>query len=249
MKKASSVLLIAGSLFVLNIQRAPIADTAIVTTAKIVENVNGNEFKVDVTKSVLGWTGTKATGSHSGTINMTKGTVKVDQNAIVGGGFELDVNTIVDTDMEGSGKSGLEQHLKAADFFDVAKFPTAVFNITSVNPINATQKSLLVGATHNISGNLQMKGITKNISFPAVINVEDKKVSANAVFNIDRTQWGITYGADGKVAKEINLALKLEANSNDKETIKKDEMPKEEMKKDEVKKTTNKKGKKNRNKN
>jgi polyisoprenoid-binding protein YceI len=244
MKKASSVLLIAGSLFILNIQRAPIADTAIITTAKVVENVTGNEFKVDVQKSTLGWIGTKATGTHSGTINMTNGTLSVNQNAIVGGGFTLDMNTIVDTDMEGSGKSGLEGHLKGADFFDVAKYPTANFEITSVMPMATEQKSMQVGATNMVTGNLNMRGNVKSISFPAVIVVSDKKVTASAIFNIDRTQWGIVYGADGKVAKEINLKLNLEANTGAVEEVKKDDMPKDEEKKMEGKKNSNKKGKK-----
>jgi polyisoprenoid-binding protein YceI len=246
MKKASSVLLIAGSLFVLNIQRAPIADTAIITTAKVLENVSGSEYKVDVQKSTLGWVGTKATGTHSGTINLTNGTLSVNQNAIVGGGFTLDMNTIVDTDMEGSGKSGLEGHLKGADFFDVAKYPTANFEITSVQPMATEQKSMVVGATNMVTGNLNMRGNVKSISFPAVITVSDKKVTATAIFNIDRTQWGIIYGADGKVAKEINLKLNLEANAGAIEAVKKDEKPNEEIK-GETKKNANKKGKKKRN--
>ena len=34
-----------------------------------------------------------------------------------------------------------------------------------------------------------------------------------ASFNIDRTEWGMTYGAEGKVAKEINLTLDLKASN------------------------------------
>ncbi len=215
MKKVSSVVMIAGGLFLLNIQRAPIADTAIITTAKSVELVKGSEYKVDVKKSTLGWTGTKPSGSHTGTINLSEGEIKVKENAIVGGGFVLDMTTITDTDLQGGGKSGLEGHLKGGDFFDVAKFATAKFEITSVSAVSADQKSLLVGATHNITGNLNLKGITKSVSFPAVVTFSDKKVNANADFNIDRTQWGIVYGADGKVAKEINLKLNLEANSDE----------------------------------
>ena len=54
--------------------------------------------------------------------------------------------------------------------------------------------------THWISGNLTMRGTTKNIKFPAAVAVEDDAVTAKAGFNIDRTAWGLAYGDEATAA-------------------------------------------------
>jgi polyisoprenoid-binding protein YceI len=211
MKKASGILLALASLFVMNLQRPPVADMAKATTAQTIETANkGKKLKVNTTASSLAWVGTKPSGKHNGTIGISEGSLSVKKNQIIGGTFTLDMATIADKDMEGKGKEGLEGHLKSPDFFDVAKFPTASFEIASVSPIG-DQKTLLEGATHQIVGNLTMKGITKSVTIPAVLAVTKSAVSATSNFNIDRTDWGINYGTDGKVAKEINLSLNLVA--------------------------------------
>lgn len=62
---------------------------------------------------------------------------------------------------------------------------------------------ILKDATHTISGNLTLKNVSKNISFPAKIVLKNGKVMATADFNIDRTQWGMTYRADKSVQDKL----------------------------------------------
>jgi polyisoprenoid-binding protein YceI len=211
MKKISSVVMAAGFLFILNIQRPPVADTAIVNEPQTVLNEKGKTYKVDVAGSSIGWVGTKPSGKHNGAIKLGNGSMQVKKGKLLSGSFTIDMNTIENKDLQGKGKDGLEGHLKSADFFDVANNPTATFSITGVTAIAPAQKVLMEGATHNIAGNLTMRGVTKNISFPAAIMIDAKTLTAKADFNIDRTMWNITYGADGKVAKEINLTLDIKA--------------------------------------
>ena len=102
-------------------------------------------------------------------------------------------------------------HLQSADFFDAANYPQAVFELTSVEPYAAgtiedkvefetenTPKSdseiAAENPTHWISGNLTMRGTTKNIKFPAYVSISNGAVEAKAGFNIDRTAWGLAYG-------------------------------------------------------
>ncbi|AWN41336.1 YceI family protein [Methylobacterium durans] len=56
----------------------------------------------------------------------------------------------------------LNQHLKTPDFFDAAKFPTATFTSTSVEPTSPT--------TARINGDLTLRGVTKPVSFDATFN-------------------------------------------------------------------------------
>ncbi len=211
MKKLSSVLLVAGGLFVMNVQKAPFADNAKVSTAKTIAAPKGKKLKVNTSASTLGWIGTKPSGKHNGSFAITSGNVQLADGTIKGGEFVIDMNSLTVLDLTGKGKEGLEGHLKAPDFFDVAKNPISTFAISDVAKLDAAQTTTLVGATHTIAGNLTMHGVTKNISFPAIVTVAKKKITAVADFNIDRTEWGMSYGADGKVAKEVNLKLNLVA--------------------------------------
>ena len=68
-----------------------------------------------------------------------------------------------------------------------------------------------------ISGNLTLREQTKNVSFPAKVDVDANKVTAKADFDIDRRQWDITYGNDKSlgdkfISETVNIELRLEAN-------------------------------------
>ncbi|MGB5979935.1 MAG: YceI family protein, partial [Cyclobacteriaceae bacterium] len=52
--------------------------------------------------------------------------------------------------------------------------------------------------THKITGNLTMRGNTKSITFPAKVDMSGDQITARAKFNIDRTEWGVSYGDESK---------------------------------------------------
>jgi polyisoprenoid-binding protein YceI len=188
------------------------ADNAVITAPKAVATSNAHGYKVDVENSIVGWVGSKPSGKHTGTLKLASGTLQADNGQIAAGSFIIDMASINCTDLEGKGKTGLEGHLKAPDFFDVEKNPTATFAITSAKAIEAKPEGLVnADATHTVTGNLTLRGVEKSVSFPAAVTMADGKIGVKASFNIDRTEWGITHGADGKIAKEINLTLDVKA--------------------------------------
>jgi polyisoprenoid-binding protein YceI len=190
---------------------APDADKAETAEATDAANAVGATFKIDTT-SVLEWLGTKPVGQHNGTMKIADGSFAVENGTITGGSFTVDVNSLTDTDMKaGEGKEKLEEHLKSADFFDVAKYPTAKFEITAVEVLTGDST-----ATHKISGNLTLKDSTKNVTFPAMVSITETSASAKANFNIDRTQWGMFYGNDQSlgdkfIRPEVNIKLNISA--------------------------------------
>lgn len=193
------------------------ADTAASTEKQEASATNGTSFSVDTTTSSIGWTGAKLTGAHNGIFKLTEGSLSADNGSINGGSFTINMASLKTLDLQGDEASQLEGHLKSPDFFQTDKFPSAKFVITQVAPFDSTKESSkLPGATHFISGNLTLKDSTKNISFPAVVTVNDQAVTAKADFSIDRTQWGINYKgpnnpADWMIKKEVNLAIDLKA--------------------------------------
>ena len=78
--------------------------------------------------------------------------------------------------------------------------------------ISVTEKAGEDGATHEVVGNLEMKGQAKKVTFPATVSVSDAGVSGKADFSIDRTLWGITYPgkADNLIKDEVGLTLDLQ---------------------------------------
>ena len=162
------------------------------------ETMPAATYMVDVAASTINWAGTKLVGGgHEGTINITDGKLAIAGGNIVGGMFTIDMNTLTCTDLEEDGGKGkLEGHLKSADFFDVENHGIATFEIASVSPATDTE-----GISHNITGNLTMKGQARSITIPANVTMTDGMLKASAPdFVIDRTEWGIEYGSDGSIA-------------------------------------------------
>lgn len=135
-------------------------------------------------------------GSFSGSINLVDG--KPEKSSVVA---DIEMSSVSVDDERLTG------HLKTPDFFDVAKFPKARFTSTSITPqgVNA--------ATYQITGNLELHGITKSISFPATIAVAGDAVDVNAEFAINRKDFGVVYpGApDDLIKDDVLMRLKLHA--------------------------------------
>ncbi|PSL48881.1 YceI-like domain-containing protein [Chitinophaga niastensis] len=201
-------------------EQAPKADKAKVTDAQTVHAGTGNAYLPDTAVSLVEWVGTKPTGKHHGSLKLAGGAIYVKDSVITGGEFILNMNSLQDIDLvaDTAMKNKLENELKGDMFFYVKKYPTATFEITSVMPFHPTvdEEVSFKGATHIIKGNLTLKAITKNISFPARIVIGDNNITAVANFNIDRTQWGISYRADKSlqdklINSQVNIGFNISA--------------------------------------
>ncbi|MFM6948029.1 MAG: YceI family protein [Aquirufa sp.] len=159
--------------------------SALVVGFTTLTSVNAAPKPVNVSTSAskVVWLAKKVTGEHNGTVNISKGSLAVDGNKLVGGNFTIDLKSIVCKDLTDPGyNQKFISHITSGDFFEVEKFPTANFIITKV-------------AGNQVSGNMTIKGITKAITFPAQISVAGGKVTASATITLDRTDYNIKYGS------------------------------------------------------
>ncbi len=171
----------------------PQGEKALTGDAQAVSVMSGDvTLNADLETSIIEWEGAKPTGTHNGTIELLEGQLFLDEGNVVGGKFVIDMNSIVVLDLTDPDMNGkLLGHLKSADFFETETYPIATFEITSVEVLQGNP-----AATHNITGNLSMKDVTKSVTFPATVNVSDNGVTAtSATFLIDRTQWNVQYGS------------------------------------------------------
>jgi polyisoprenoid-binding protein YceI len=92
----------------------------------------------------------------------------------------------------------LTTHLQTADFFEVREYPKATFESTKVTPGKE--------GTATVTGKLTLHGQTKEINFPATYTVDAKGLTLKTNFIINRSEFGMTYGA-GKVEDKVELTV------------------------------------------
>ncbi|MBO9634276.1 MAG: YceI family protein [Chitinophagaceae bacterium] len=207
MKKLLFVLL-GGSVFVTSCVDNPEGKKAETTESVTpAATTGGASLTVDTAASSIAWLGNKVTGKHNGTIRISGGSLQIQDGKLTGGKFTVNMGSLTNLDITDTAyKAKLEGHLKAPDFFDVAKYPEANFEITNVSDSTAGKLK--------ISGNLTLKGVSKNITFDAdVLESTATAFKAKADFNINRLDWGVSYPGmkDDAISQEINLKVDLQA--------------------------------------
>jgi len=128
---------------------------------------------------------------------------------------QASVEVTIDASSLNTGVTDRDNHLRSADFFDAAKFPTITFKSTRVE--NAGNGRL------RVTGNLTIKGVTKSV----VLEVEGPsapvkfgnatKSGLTATTRINRKDFGLTWNrvletGGLAVGEEVKITLELELN-------------------------------------
>ena len=180
-----------------------------VLIASTASAINPNEEvkkEVNTETSKVTWKAYKVTGSHTGTVNLNSGALIFADGVLTGGEFEVDMASLVSTDLDGEYKGKLEGHLKSDDFFGVEKFPSSKLVFTNVT---ASGKN-----SYEVTGDLTIKGITKAIT----LDVSIYGSKATATMKVDRAQYDVRYGSgsffenlgDKTIYDEFDLVVDLE---------------------------------------
>ena len=186
---------------------------AVFAASSAFAQLTDGKFNIDYKTSTINWHAEKVTGSgHDGTIRVSSGQVTVAKGNVSAGKMKVDMNGITCTDLtDAEMNSNLINHLKSADFFNTAAFPDANFEVVSVKA--EADKS---GNTHKITGKFTIKGITKEITFPAKVTGTATQVNIIGTFNLDRSLFDVKYGStsffDSLGDKAINNDIKLTFN-------------------------------------
>jgi polyisoprenoid-binding protein YceI len=149
--------------------------------------------------SSVGFIGAKVTGDHKGSFAKFNGTATVEGDKLTGMEIIVEVGSMSTDDEKLTG------HLLDTDFFEAATYPQAKFTSLSIS-----EKPGEGGATHEVVGNLELKGQAKKITFPATIHVKDGSVHSTAAFSINRKDWGINYAGQPDNLIKDDVALELE---------------------------------------
>ena len=151
--------------------------------------------------SKLEFEASKVTRTHHGSFKQFSGQIDLAKN-VTDSKVSIDIQTgSVEAD-----DPQLTAHLKTPDFFDVAKFPKATFTSTKIDAVAGGAAN-----TYTVTGNLDLHGAKKSISFPATIQTTADNVSVDAEFAINRKDFGIVYAgkADDLIRDNVLLRLNL----------------------------------------
>ena len=159
----------------------------------------GETLSISPENSKVDFVASKVTRSHNGSFKQFSGTIDLINNSAE----ESIVNLNIDTGSVVTDEADLTAHLKTPDFFDVAKYPKATFVSTKIEPNTSG------GGTHNVSGNFDLHGVRKSISFPATIQIAPDSVSVNAEFSINRKDFGINYPGKADDLIRDGVVIKL----------------------------------------
>ena len=160
------------------------------------------QYGFDQSNSKVEWVGSKVTAKHEGSFKTFSGTVSLIDQAPEKSSVTVEIETDSIDTPDGDRLLG---HLKSGDFFDVEKFPKATFASTEV------KKGGDKGASHTITGNLTLRGVTKGISFPATVKTSGTGVDVDAEFAINRKDFGIVYAgkADDLIRDDVVIKLTI----------------------------------------
>lgn len=187
-----------------------IALVVILSAFSFMKTIN---YTVDTKASNLTWVGYKVGGKHNGDLKLTDGKITLSGSNITSASFTMDMTSMTVLDLQGGMAEKLLGHLKSDDFFSVAKYPKATFELTKATSTGTN--------TYDVTGKLTIKGITKDITFPITIDANSMVLKVTGKLKVDRTKWDITYrsslagtAADKLIDNEFEIGLNIVANNS-----------------------------------
>lgn len=142
-----------------------------------------------------------------GTFGELSGAISDDHGSVQSADADVDMKSI------NTNSAMRDEHLRGAEFFDVANYPTAHFRLT---------KAERKGGDLTVTGDLSIRGVTKPVTLKGEINGPAKdpwgntKVSASIEGKISRQEWGLVWNQTLEtggllVSDEVKLSIDVQA--------------------------------------
>lgn len=166
-------------------------------------------YKVDADHSGVNFKIRHFVSSVSGRFRDFDGVIRYDKQNPAASSVEFTVKAAsIDT-----ASNDRDEDLRSKNFFEVAKYPTLTFTSTRVVPKDAD--------TLEVTGNLTMHGVTREITFPVqllgtVAVPGSEKAGFEATFTVNRKEFGINWNnildSGPVLGDEVRVSIEIEAN-------------------------------------
>jgi polyisoprenoid-binding protein YceI len=91
-----------------------------------------------------------------------------------------------------------DEHLRSADFFDVANHPDIIFTVDGIRPDNGAVK---------VAGSLSVRGRARPVSFDAQVSSADGEVRLDGQVQVNRADFGLTWNRIGMVSMHDTITV------------------------------------------
>ncbi|MEL1229070.1 MAG: YceI family protein [Candidatus Neomarinimicrobiota bacterium] len=185
-------------------------------TAKNNITLESGNYNVKPLTSTVDWVGKElSTKTHTGTLEILEGDIRIEPSGKIEGYVKIDMQTIVVTDLKGGSKQKLEGHLKSKDFFGVQDHPTAVITFTG-------NTKDVIGNTLKVVGDLEIKNISHPITFDTEIQADSNNITVAASMSFDRSKYDVRYRSgtffkdlgDKLILNDIDVNTNIVASKN-----------------------------------
>jgi polyisoprenoid-binding protein YceI len=120
------------------------------------------------------------------------GSIIFDEQNLAASKFDV----TIDVASINTGNGLQNKHAKGAEWFDAAKYPVIKYTSTKI---------VKSGATYTSTGNLQMHGVTKEITIPFTFQKSGNSGTFNGSFSVNRSDFKI-----GKPGGDVSDVIKIE---------------------------------------
>ena len=162
-------------------------------------------YAIDPAHSTLGFTAKHMMVSETtGTFDQFEGKITFDPQDLAA----FKAEAAIQAQSINTRNEKRDGHLRSADFFDIAQFPTITFASKSITP---------AGEGYTMTGDLTMKGVTKEVSIPVTITGPvGSAIGLAGSFTLNRQDYGITWNktldqGGLAVSNEIKVNINIEA--------------------------------------
>jgi polyisoprenoid-binding protein YceI len=171
---------------------------------------SADKYETDLAHSSVGFSVKHLVISNTrGEFSDFAGTIMLDEKDVTKSSVEVTIKAAsVNTH-----DAKRDNHLRSADFFAVEKYPEIVFK---------SKKVVKTGEGHSLVGDLTIRDVTKEVSFPFTLvgPITDpwgnKRIAAQASFTVNRKDFGVSWnkaldGGGWLVGDDVTITLEVEA--------------------------------------
>jgi cytochrome b561/polyisoprenoid-binding protein YceI len=163
------------------------------------------EWSVDPKKSEVGFEATGAGYSTKGVFKTYKAEIEFDPDAPE----QTSIRVALNMKSAATDSADADQTIQSAEFFDPARYPSAVFAARGAKPDG--------DGRYVVEGRLTLKGVTKPVTLPFSIAIESGVATVKGETKIDRLVFGVgpESVAGMAVDKDVKLTIALTATKLD----------------------------------
>lgn len=166
-------------------------------------------YDIDTTHSQVGFRIRHIVSRLKGSFDSFSGSVEYDGEKQTA----LKANAVIKTTSVNTANTKRDEHLRSADFFNVAKYPEMTFKTTSVKSTGTNKL--------DITGNLTLLGVTKPVTLQAeVLGVANDpwgntRLGMSATGTLNRKDYGMVFNMGDKgglvIGDDVEILLEIEA--------------------------------------